>query len=167
MRRSRVLLAIGLGLVAGAAVVLLRRAPPPTTAERRPATPAVQPRKLALQADAEGSYVPGYEFTLNRFRFTGFSLRPEALVTFTQTTGGPEQAMACLETLIRADTVHLRCDDPQVGTVTIDGRFLTRLATNRLDTAILSAIVTVRSGSGEILYRARDSFRWHPADAGG
>jgi hypothetical protein len=167
VRRSRLLLVIGLGVAAGAVVLVRWPASPPTATPRRPAAPAVEPPKRALQADAEGSYVPGYEFAVNRFRFTGFSLRPEALVTFTQTSGGPEQAMACLETLIRADTVHLRCDDPQVGTVTIDGRFLTRLATNRLDTAILSAIVTVRSGSGEILYRARDSFKWHPADAGG
>jgi hypothetical protein len=51
-----------------------------------------------------------------------------------------------------------------VGTVTIDGKFLTRLATTSLDTAVLSAVVTVRSGSGEILYSARDSFVWHPGD---
>jgi hypothetical protein len=86
------------------------------------------------------------------------------VVTFAQTTAGTEQAVACLEALIRADTVHLRCDDPQVGTVTIDGKFLTRLVTTRLDAAVVSAVVTVRAGSGEVLYRARDSFEWHPAD---
>jgi len=41
------------------------------------------------------------------------------------------------------------------------------LATDRLDTAVLSAVVTVRSGSGDIMYRARDSFKWHPADSSG
>ncbi len=101
---------------------------------------------------------------MNRFRFTGFSLRPEALVSFAQTTAGIDQPAACFEALIRADTVHLRCDYPQVGTVTIDGKFLTRLATNSLDTAVLSAVVTVRAASGEILYSARDSFVWHPGD---
>ena len=116
------------------------------------------PRQPPLQADAEGSYVPGYPFTVNGFRFTGFSLRPEALVTFAETI------VACSEAQISAQSVHLRCDDPQVGTVTIDGRFLTRSASNRLDAAVLSAVVTVRTGSGEILYSARDSFRWQARD---
>ncbi len=72
--------------------------------------------------------------------------------------------MPCFEAQITAQNVHLRCDDPKVGTVTIDGKFLTRLVTNRLDAAVVSAVVTVRTGSGEILYRARDSFQWHPAE---
>ena len=165
MRRKRVLVVLVLGLAAGLVVVLVRRAPPAGNPAPPPAAPAVEPPKPALQADAEGYYVPGYEFTVNRFRFTGFSLRPDALVTFAEAGTGTEQAMACLDVLIRADTVHLRCDDPQVGTVTIDGRFRTRVATNRLDTAVLAAVVTVRSGSGEILYRARDSFKWHPRDS--
>jgi hypothetical protein len=151
-------------LVVGLFAVLRRRGPTSSPAPP-PAAPAVEPPKAPLQVDAEGSYVPGYEFTVNRLRFTGFSLRPDPLVTFVQTTGGAEQAIACLDVLIRADTVHLRCDDPQLGTVvTIDGRFLTRVATDRLDTAVLAGVVTVRSGSGEILYRARDSFRWRPRD---
>ncbi len=70
--------------------------------------------------------------------------------------------MACLEARIRPETVHLRCDDPQVGTVTVDGRFLTRFATSQLDAAVLTAVVTVRDGSGEVLYRAQDSFQWQP-----
>jgi hypothetical protein len=127
----------------------------------------VAPRRPALQADAEGFYVPGYEFTVNRVRFTGVTLRPEPLVTFVQRTGGAEQVVPCLEAVIKAETVHLRCDDPQVGTVTIDGKFLARSATGRLDTPVLSAVVTVRTGSGEILYNARDSFKWHPSDSSG
>jgi hypothetical protein len=107
--------------------------------------------------------VPGYRFRVNRFRFTGFTLRPEAFVSFAEATAGTEQQVACLETLIRADTVHLHCDDPQVGTVTIDGKFLTRLATTRLGAAVVSAVVTVRAGSGDVLYSARDAFQWHPA----
>ncbi|PYO60050.1 MAG: hypothetical protein DMD28_13890, partial [Gemmatimonadetes bacterium] len=97
-----------------------------------------------------------------RFQFTGFSLRPEALVTFAQRTSGVEQPAPCLEATISAVTIHLRCDYPQVGIVTIEGRFLTRLATNRLDTPAVSAVVTVRTGSGEVLYSARDSFVWNP-----
>ena len=95
---------------------------------------------------------------MNGFRFTGFSLRPEALVTFGQTT------VACIDAKISAQDLHLRCDDPQLGTVTIDGKFLTRLVTSRLDAAVVSAVVTVRDASGEILYRARDSFEWHPGN---
>jgi len=156
VRRNRLLLILAFGLAIGVLVVLRPRTPTSTIPERRPAPPAEERRKPALQADAEGSYVPGYPFTVNGFRFTGFTLHPEALVTFAQTT------VACVEAQISAQSVHLRCDDPQVGTVTIDGRFLTRLASNRLDAAVLSAVVTVRTGSGEILYSARDSFVWHP-----
>ena len=164
MRRPQLLLVFAVVLVVALFAVLRRRGPT-SNPQPPPAAPAVEPRKPALQADAEGAYVPGYEFTVNRLRFTGFSLHPDPVVTFVQTTGGAEQAMACLDALIRADTVHLRCDDPQMGTtVTIDGRFLARVATDRLDTAVLAAFVTVRSGSGEILYRARDSFKWHPRD---
>ena len=154
MRRNRLLLLLALG-VAGAFLFVLRpRTHPSTNAEPPVPRPVVKPRERPLQADAEGYYVPGYSFTVNDFRFTGFSLRPEALVTFAQTT------VACIEAQISAQSVHLRCDDPQVGTVIIDGKFLTRLANTQLDAAVLSAVVTVRTASGEILYSARDSFRW-------
>ena len=163
MPRTRRLLLVALGLAAAFLVVRRLRTPTPTITEQRP-PPAVEPRRPPLQADAEGYYVPGYSFTVGRFRFTGFSLRPEALVTFAQATSGTEQPAACLEALIRAETVHLRCDHPQVGSVVIDGKFLTRFATTRLDTPVLSAVVTVRARSGEILYSARDSFVWHPRE---
>jgi len=164
MRRKRLLLVLVLGIVGAILIVLLPRTPTSTIPEQRLPPPVVKPPAPPLQADAEGSYVPGYRFTVNRFRFTGFSLRPEAFVTFAQTTSGAEQSVACFEAVIRADTVHLRCEDPQVGTVTIDGKFLTRWATTRLDVAVLTAVVTVRTGSGEILYNARDRFEWHPGN---
>jgi hypothetical protein len=116
-----------------------------------------------LQSEAEGHYVPGYEFTVNGYRFTGFSLRPEALVAFASATAGADDQESCSEARITAVTLHLRCDFPREGTVTIDGRFLTRLATSRLDAAVLSAVVTVRNGNGDVLYNARDAFVWHQA----
>src|SRR5881296_4682945 len=128
MRRKRILLLLALGLAGAILVGLLLLTPSPPIGEPPLPPPVVKPRTPPLQADAEGSYVPGYPFTVNGFRFTGFKLRPEALVTFAQTT------VACVEAQISAQNVHLRCDDPQVGTVTIDGRFLTRLATSSLDT---------------------------------
>ena len=158
MRRTRLLLLLAFALAGASLLVLWPRTPRSTTAEQPLPPPVVKPRQPPLQADAEGYYVPGYSFTVNGFRFTGFSLRPEALVTFAQTT------VPCLEAQIGAQSVHLRCDDTQVGTVIIDGRFLTRLASNQLDAAVLSAVVTVRAGSGDILYSARDSFRWHPRE---
>jgi hypothetical protein len=163
-RRKRVLLFIGLALVALVLVVLLWPTPPPVV--ERPAPPPVAARpKRPLQSDAEGSYVPSYRFTVNGFQFTGLSLHPDAFVVFAPPAGGMEQPVACVDALIREAAVRLRCEDPQVGTVTIDGRFLTRFVTDRLDAAVLSAVVTVRSGSGEILYSARESFGWRPADA--
>jgi hypothetical protein len=161
MARKRRVFLVALALVVGALVALFLLTPPAPTPEAPPPPPRAEAPKRALQSDAEGNYVPGYQFTVNGYRFTGFSLRPEALVTFAPTIGTAYPA-ACLEAVINATTVHLRCDYPQVGTVTIDGKFLTRFATDRLDAAVLSAVVTVRSGSGDILYSARDSFLWQP-----
>lgn len=164
MRRRRWLLVLAaLVLVAAVLFVVLLLTPTPTVVEQPAPPPVAKPPARPLQADAEGTYVPGYSFTVNRYRFTGFSLRPDPYVTFV-TAGGAEQALACTEAVIKPEVVHLKCDDPQVGTVTIDGRFLTRVATERLDIAVLSAVVTVRTGSGQVVYSARDSFQWHPAD---
>ena len=161
MSRTRLVIIVLLGLAS--AFLLGRRllAPRAPVVEQRPA-PVVK-REPPLQADAEGHYVPGYRFTVDRFRFTGFRLRPEAWITFARTTTGAEEPAGCFESVISATTVHLRCDYPQVGIVTIDGRFLTRSATDRLDTPVVSAVVTVRNTNGEILYSARDSFVWHPS----
>jgi hypothetical protein len=77
---------------------------------------------------------------------------------------GNRRAAACLDAQIRSEAIHLRCDFAQGGTVTIEGRFLTRFATSRPDAAVLSAVVTVRSASGETLYSARDAFTWKPVE---
>jgi hypothetical protein len=60
--------------------------------------------------------------------------------------------------------VYVRCDVERVGTVTIDGRFTLRYATSRLDAGVLSASITVTNPRGEVIYRGRDSFRWHEPD---
>ncbi len=127
MRRNRLLLVLALGLAGGAFLLLRPRTPRSTSAVQRAPPPVAKQPQPPFQADAEGSYVPGYPFTVNGFRFTGFSLHPEALVTFAQTT------VACVEAQISAQRV-------------------------------MSAVVTVRAGSGEVLYSARDSFRWQPVD---
>ena len=160
-RKSRIIL-VALGAVAVLLVVLMLVLPPPPP----PPPPAPPPRveaKRALQSDVEGRYVPGYEFEVNGYRFSGFSLRPEAFVMYASAAGSKDQE-GCSEARISAATVHLRCDFPRQGTLTIDGNFLTRFATSRLDAAVLSAMVTVRTGSGEVVHSARDSFVWHPPD---
>ena len=156
---KRLLLIVALLAVAFLIVLLLMPGPTP---EQPPPPPAVERPKPPLQADAAGRYVPGYSFSVGRFRFTGFSLRPEAFVTFANSSG-TEQGVSCLEATITTASFHLRCEDRQVGIVTIDGKFLTRVATNRLDTPVVAAVVTIRSGSGDILYSARDSFAWDSA----
>ncbi len=153
------LVVVGLAVIVFAVLLVITPAAP--TPEQPPPKPTVERRKPALQADAEGQYVPGYRFAVGRLRFTGFSLRPEALVTFAQATSGTEEVVACLEATITAVRIHLRCESPEVGIVTIEGRFLTRLATNLLDRPVVSAAVTVRAASGEV-YSARDSFVWQP-----
>src|SRR5437879_12502834 len=110
MRRYRVLLLVAFGLAVGLLVVLRPRAPTPTKPQQRPAPPPVEePLKPALQADAEGYYAPGYRFAVNRFRFAGFSLRPEALVNFAQPTAGIVQQEACLDVLMMEHIRYLIC----------------------------------------------------------
>jgi len=154
-----VLAVIGLAVLALAVLVLLTPTPPPPV--QPPPQTAKERPKQALQADAEGQYVPGYHFTVGPLRFNGFSLRPEALVSFAQTGSGAEEVAGCLQATITAVSIRLRCESPEVGVVTIEGRFLTRVATTRLDTPVVSAVVTVRAPSGEV-YSARDSFVWQP-----
>ncbi len=151
------LVVVGLAVVAFAVLLVITPAAP--VPEPPPPKPAVERRKAALQADAEGQYVPGYHFVVGPLRFTGFSLRPEALVTFAQTGSGAEEVAGCLEATITAVSIHLRCESPEVGVVTIEGRFLTRVATTLLDAPVVSAVVTVHAPSGEV-YNARDSFVW-------
>jgi hypothetical protein len=164
MSRNRFLFIVALA-VAGATFVALRLRSPTTPVPEKPPPPPprVERPKPALQSEAEGYYVPGYEFTVNGYRFAGFSIRPEAVVAFASATTGTKDQEACSEARLTATTVRLRCSFPREGTVTIEGRFLTRLATSRLDAAVLSAVVTVRSGNGEVLYNARESFEWHQA----
>jgi hypothetical protein len=154
-RRLLFVLLVAVGLAVGFLAVLLLT-PTATPPEQPLPPPAVERRTPALQADAEGQYVPGYRFPVGRLRFTGFSLRPEALVTFVQATSGTEEVVPCLEATISAVRIHLRCESPEVGIVTIEGRFLTRLATNLLDRPVVSAFVTVRAASGEV-YSARSN----------
>lgn len=163
MCRNRLLLLVAALVVAALLVGLWLWIPTPAPVEHAPPPVAKRPEP-PLQADAEGYYVPGYRFTVNRFRFRNFSLRPDAVVTFARTTSGTRQPLGCPEAVIKPDRFHLRCEDPEIGTVTIEGRFLARYATSRLDAPVASAVVTVRSGSGEILYSARDSFVWQPRD---
>jgi hypothetical protein len=161
-RRVLLVLLVTVGLAAGVLVVRQLLTPTPTIPEQPPPPPVVERPKPPLQADAEGQYVPGYGFSVGRFRFTGFSLRPDALVTFALGTSGAEEVATCEQATISAASFHLRCESLQVGIITIDGRFLTRLVTTRLDTPVASAVVTVRTRSGEVLYSARDSFVWQP-----
>jgi len=133
----------------------------PTPPAAKPPPVATRP-KQPLQADAEGYYVPGYNFTVGYYRFAGVTLRPETYLTFSQTSTGTRREIGCADAVIRSDGIQLRCDDDKIGNVSVDGRFLTRVATSRLDAPVLSAVVTIRSPGGEIRYRARDSFAWHP-----
>jgi hypothetical protein len=163
MSRKRVLLIAALVVAGGTLVALVLFSPTTVPEKAAPSPPRVERPKPPLQSAAEGYYVPGYEFTVNGYRFASFSLRPEAVVTFAWGLAHAKDEESCSEARITAATIHLRCDFPREGTVTIDGRFLTRLVTSRLDAAVLSAVVTVRSGTGDVLYNARDSFRWHEA----
>src|SRR5437773_2609706 len=70
MRRKPLLLLLALVVVVVIVVVYLLGTPEAPIVEKSPPPPAVKPPS-PLQADAEGSYVPGYQFSVNQFRFTG------------------------------------------------------------------------------------------------
>lgn len=160
-RRTIVVAIVVLALVGAAAfVILLLPAPAPTVVEQPKAAPPPPPRPL--QADAEGYYEPSYNFSVAGRRFTRLTLRPEPFVTFSRV--GTREEAGCAEARIGPDAVHLRCELYRVGMVTIDGRFPSRVVTSRLDAPVLSALITVTNARGEIIYRARDSFRWHEPD---
>lgn len=153
---SLVLVLAGAG---GLVLLLLLPAPAPTVVEQ-PKAPPPPPRPL--QSEAEGYYEPDYQFTVGGRRFTRVTLRPTAFLTFARYGG--RQESGCADARIGQDAVYLRCEVERVGIVTIDGRFTSRFATSRLDAAVLSAVITVTNPRGEVLYRARGSFRWHEPD---
>ena len=165
IRKRRRAIVIGLMLlvlVGGAAFVLLPLLPgpaPTTVAELPQEPPPPPPPPRPLQVEAPGWYEPDYNFTIADRRFIRLTLRPDAAVTFAK-YGGREES-GCADARIGQSAVSVRCEVPRVGTVTIDGRFTSRYATSRLDAGVLSAVITVTNPRGEVLYRARDSFRWH------
>ena len=158
-RRTIVIGVILLALVGAAALVILiiLPAPAPTVVEQPKAPPPPPPRPL--QSEAGGYYEPGYQFTVADRRFTRLTLRPETFLTFARP--GTREEAGCADARIGRDAVYLRCELYRVGMVTIDGRFNSRVVTGRLDMPALSAFITVTNTRGEVIYRARDSFRWH------
>jgi hypothetical protein len=159
-RRTIVVGVVILALVGAAALVIRRfQAPAPVVTEPPQAAP---PPSRPLQSDAEGYYEPAYQFTVSDRRFTRLTLRPDAFVTFSRPR--TRQEAGCEDARIGRDAVHLRCELHGVGMVTIEGRFTSRFVTSRLDTPVLSALITVTTTGGETLYRARDSFYWHAPD---
>ena len=162
-RRRAIIVGVVVLLVlvgAAAVVIFLLPAPAPTVVEQPKAEPPPPPRPL--QSEAEGYYEPSYTFSVADRRFTRLTLRPEPFVTFSRV--GTRQEAGCAEARIGRDAVFLRCELERVGMVTIDGRFTSRFVTSRLDAPVLSALITVTNTRGEVLYRARDSFRWHAPD---
>jgi hypothetical protein len=143
-------------VAAGVFVALQPVAPKAIVVERPPAPVAPPPRPL--QVDAEGSYEPGYQFSVMGARFTRLTLLPEPSVTFARV--GTRQESGCFNGLVRADTIHLVCEVDRVGILTIEGGFMQRVATTALDRPVLSALLTLRNARGETVYRARDSFVW-------
>jgi len=162
VRRRRRAILIGAAVVvvggAGVFVALQQAPPPPVVVEEAPVVVAPPPKPL--QVDAEGYYEPGYQFTVSDRRFTRLTLRPDPSVRFTRT--GTRQEFGCFDAVITPQVVRMRCEIERVGTMTIDGRFVNRVATTRMDAPAISAVLTVRNTRGEVLYSARDNFVWRP-----
>ena len=165
VRRRRRAVIIGTAVVvvggAGVFVALQTAAPPPApVVEQPPAAAAPPPRPL--QADAEGYYEPGYQFSVADRRFTRLTLRPDPSIRFVRT--GTRQEYGCSDVTITPQIVRMICDIERVGTMTIDGRFVTRVATTAMDAPAISALLTVRNMRGEVVYSARDNFVWRPPE---
>src|SRR5207245_9061813 len=114
MRRRRLVFLVLFLLVLAAAVVFvaIQQVPPPVTEKPRPPAPPPRP----LQADAEGYYEPGYQFSLSGLQFTRLTLHPETYVTFVRS--GTRHEAGCVDRVIRTDRVQRRCNRGRVGTVT-------------------------------------------------
>ena len=98
---------IGLAVVGFVAWALLTPLPP--AAEKAP--PSAKRPPGPLQADAEGYYVPGYNFSIGYFRFSRITLHPETYLTFSQTTTGTRHEIGCADAGI--------CYPPLVQTATV------------------------------------------------
>ncbi len=160
--RGHVVLVGAVVLVVGVGVFVARQqAPPPPVVVEEPAAEVAPPPK-PLQADAEGYYEPGYQFSVNDQRFTRLTLRPEPSVRFART--GTRTEFGCFDAVITAQVVRMTCEIERVGTMTIDGRFVNRVATTHLDAPAISAVLTLKNARGEVLYSARDNFVWRPPE---
>lgn len=168
IRRRRRALVVGVVLLvlvgAGAFVIFLLPAPAVVTEQPPAPLPEPPPPPRPLQAEVEGYYEPGYQFTVFDRRFTRVTLRPHASVTFARY--GSQQDVECQDARIDRDAVHLRCTLEPFGVVTIDGTFPARYATSKLDMPVLAAWITVTTEGGETVYRAHDSFYWHVPEEG-
>ena len=169
IRRRRRTVVVGVSLLAlvgaGALVILRLPAPAPVVTQPTEAPPPEPPPPppRPLQSEAEGYYEPSYKFTVSDRRFTRLTLRPEPFVTFSRT--GIRDEVGCADARISPAAVHLRCEFERVGImVTIEGQFLSRSVTSRLDAPVLNAMVTVTNTRGETLFRARQPFYWHAPD---
>lgn len=165
-RRRAIVGGVVLVALVGAGFVLPRLFAPVAVVTEQPPPPPPEPPPpppRPLQSEVEGYYEPNYKFTVSDRRFTRLTLRPEASLTFARV--GTRQEVGCADARITQSAVFLRCDLESAGiTVTIDGRFASRYASNRLDMPVLSALITVTNTRGEVVYRARDSFNWHVPD---
>lgn len=167
-RRRAIVVGVALLALVGAAAVFVisRLFAPATVVTEQPPPPPPEPPPpppRPLQVEVEGYYEPNYKFTVSDRRFTRLTLRPEPSVRFVRP--GSKQDVGCADARIGQTAVYLRCDLEEAGiVVTIDGRFPSRYASNRLDMPVLSALITVTNTRGEVVYRARDSFYWHVPD---
>jgi hypothetical protein len=169
-RRAVLVGAVLLLLVGAAAFAFLRlKTAPAVTAQTNVPLAAPQPAEepppapRQIQSEVEGYYEPNYKFTVSDRRFIRVTLRPEASLTFARV--GTKENVGCADARIGQTAVYLRCALESAGLlVTIDGRFASRYASDRLDMPVLSALITVTNTRGEVQYRARDSFYWHVPD---
>ncbi len=116
-----------------------------------------------------GFYYPREPVTVAEYHIEGLGLAPYPHVVW-DSGGGQGAPEACSERLVVRDTLHLLCEVPAIGTVTIDGRFLvTRVAggivvkrvrgENGAEVDVLDALVKVSRG-GETLYSKRQRFAY-------
>ncbi len=118
--------------------------------------------------DLDGFYFLRDTLSVGGYKIIALALAPRVALIKEDSTGHQDTSRDCAEAIVRPDTVHLRCELPPVGVVTIDGKFLVTRTANGVvytlgpgqsDDAVdeLSALVTV-SRDNTPIHSARHNF---------
>jgi hypothetical protein len=132
------------------------------------ATESQQSSRSRTFEDLDGFYFLRDTVSILGYKIIALGLAPRVALIKEDSTGHQDTSPDCAEVLVSSDTVHLRCELPPIGVVTIDGKFLVPRVANGVvvtvgpgqsvdDVDELSAILTVTRNNARI-HSARHNF---------